>query len=382
MIIHLFLTKEMDNKNFFINLFIINSNPFISMEDNVLRHQILLAKLKTLQNQFENEFKIQWNAFIKKCDKNMFQAKQLNIGNHTRPFLVFLGATTNCDFDNSSILRETAQLAVSIEAIHKASVIIDDIIDGDSLRRGEKCMHTEFGEYETVFFAVCMLAQGIQHANHMLSCKGNDKLHMTTISLLCNTIYDMCHGAIQEISSDVQEQINLKHIQKIINSETIKLIENSLYIGFLYSETDTKETGDLIRDIGKRCGYIFQVMNDLEAFCNPEYIMDYKGNINSDFLRSRKNIILPYLYQACNKADKKKLLELLKNGEISFIATKKLFDEYMIKTEIFKDINDVYSSIFSILTVLRPIIYNQQWIEAFESYLEYTKNKYQKLLNM
>lgn len=347
-----------------------------------MKNQILLLKLKTLQKQFENEFSTQWNTFIQKCDKNMAKARRLNIGNHTRPFLVFLGATTNCDFDNPDILRETAQLAVSIESIHKASVIIDDIIDGDSLRRGEKCMHSEFGKYETIFFGVCMLAHGIQHTNDMLSNKGNDQLHVTTISLLCDTIYNMCHGAIREISSNVQEQINLKHIQEIINLETIKLIENSLFIGFLYSGTDNEMEGNCLRDIGKKCGYIFQVMNDLEAFCNPEHILAYKGNMNSDFLRSRKNIILPYLYQSCSKPERKKLIELLGGDELCFQAAKNLFDKYSIKEIIFRDINNVYSSIFSTLTVLSPMINNRQWIETFEAYLEYTKNKYQAILNM
>ena len=121
-----------------------------------------LTKLGVMQKRFNIEFNKHWIDFLKKCDKNMSRATQLNIGNHTRPLLVYLGATANSDFNNTAVIEETAQLAVSIEAIHKASVIIDDIIDGDSLRRGEKCMHQEFGEYETIFFAVCMLALGIE----------------------------------------------------------------------------------------------------------------------------------------------------------------------------------------------------------------------------
>ncbi len=347
-----------------------------------MENSLLLLKLKTLQKQFEKEFNIHWNTFIRNCDTKMSTARQLNIGNHTRPFLVYLGATIDCDFDNLDILKDTAQLAVSIEAIHKASVIIDDIVDGDFLRRGEKCMHNEFGEYETVFFGICMLSLGIRYANNMLSLKGNEKLHTITISLLSDTIYDMCHGAIKEISSDIQEQINLKYVQDIINSETIKLIENSLYIGFLHSGTENETAGNVIRDIGRQCGYIFQVMNDLEAFCNPRHIFAYKGNINSDFLRSRKNIILPYLYQTCSKPDKKKLLDLIGENELCFQEAKNLFDKYAIKEIIMKDINDVYHSIFSKLVVLNPEIHNRQWIATFEAYLQYTKNKYQSILNI
>lgn len=278
-------------------------------------------------------------------------------------------------------MKETSQLAVSIEAVHKASVIVDDIIDGDSLRRSEQCMHNEFGEYKTILFGVSMLAQGIQHANNILSTKGNDKLHMMTINLLCQTVNEMCHGAILELSANVHERTSLRHVQEIINSQTIKLIENSLFIGFLNQGTGTDVQAETVNMIGRKCGYIFQVMNDLEAFCNPEYIMKHKGNINSDFLRSRKSIVLPYLYQACNRKDKKKLLALLDSGELSFQMAKILFDQYEIKKIALKELHDVYSAILFFLAKLKPTVHNNQWCDVFESYLEHTKTKYQKILN-
>lgn len=346
-----------------------------------MEDKINLAKLGVMQKRFNTEFNKYWMDFIKKCDKNMSRAIQLNIGNHTRPLLVYLGATANSDFNNTAVITETAQLAVSIEAIHKSSVIIDDIIDGDSMRRGQKCMHKEFGQYETIFFAVCMLALGIENINIMLASKNLDGIHATVISLLCNTIYEMCHGAIMEITSNVEKQTSLEYIQEIINSETIKLIENSLYIGFLYTGSENKKASDIIKNMGRKCGYIFQVMNDLEAFCNPQHIIEYKGNLNSDFLRSRKNIILPYLYNSCNKTDKKLLLSLLNGNELCFSNAQKLFIKYDIKDIILKDIDDIYISLFSEITSLSPEICNSHWIDIFNTYLNYSKTKYQSILN-
>lgn len=347
-----------------------------------MKNKFSVLKLGRIYKQFETEFCKNWSTFIEQCDTTMSKAKQLNIGNHTRPFLVYLGSTTYFDFDDVNIMNETAQIAVSIEAIHKASVIIDDIIDGDSLRRGEKCMHYEFGEYETIFFAICMLAMGIENMSSILSDHKYETIHTSVISILCNTIYSMCHGAIMEISSDIKQQTNLQHIQEIINSETTKLIENSLFIGFLYTGSSNAKTGDIIRNIGSKCGYIFQVMNDLEAFCNPHHVLLYKGNINSDFLHSRKNIILPYLYGACDKADKKHLTELLENGDNCFQDAKKLFDKYNIKSIILKELNDIYDSLLLLLPTIKSQIKNQQWIIFFESYLNYTKDKYQNIINI
>lgn len=352
-----------------------------SLWRNAMNSEMYLLELKSIQKQFEQKFNFYWNEFVLKCDKRLAEARQLNIGNHTRPFLVYLGYAANAGFNNSSAIEKTAQLAVSIEAVHKASIIIDDIIDGDTLRRGEKCMHDQFGEYETVFFAVCMLANGVENVNKMLSFDKTETLHTSIISILCNTIYSMCNGAIKELSLDAQNITNLEYIQDIIDAETVKLIENSLYIGYLCSGETNEIASKTIRNIGRKCGYIFQVMNDLEVFCNPDYILAYKGNINSDFLRSRKSIILPYLYKACNMSDKRALMEMLGKDVTSFGETKRLFEQYDIKSAILKDVCVIYDSLFEILSSLPNDIYNKRWIEIFTAYIKYTKNKYQALLN-
>lgn len=347
-----------------------------------MENKLYKLKMRHIYKQFEAGFSKNWNVFIEECDRNMSRARQLNIGNHTRPFLVYLGCATYFDFDDKNMLDMSAKMAVSIEAIHKASIIIDDIIDGDSLRRGEKCMHSEFGEYETIFFAVCMLALGIKNINNILSPHKYKTIHASVISILCDTIYSMCHGAIMEITSDVHQQMDLSRIQEIINSETTKLIENSLFIGYLYTGVSNAEIGNAIRSIGNKCGYIFQIMNDLEAFCNPQYILEYKGNINSDFLRSRKNIILPYLFNACNKTDKKHLTTLLKHSDSSFLEAKELFEKYEIKQVILKEINEIYDSLLLMLPTISPALKNKNWVDFFIMYLKVLREKHQNILNI
>lgn len=49
------------------------------MKDNI-------TLLESMRTEFENEFKIHWDKFIWECDQEISQARQLNIGDHTRPF--------------------------------------------------------------------------------------------------------------------------------------------------------------------------------------------------------------------------------------------------------------------------------------------------------
>lgn len=340
-----------------------------------------LAKIKSLHKSFINDFKPEWKLFLKNINPEFSNATQLNIGNHTRPFLVLWGYLIDKDFDKSNISDNIIQLSISIEAIHKASVIIDDIIDGDQLRRGQKCMHMEYGEYPTIFFAVCMLAKAIDKVNTLLSIGSSQLLQTQIISLLCDTIYSMCNGAILEITSTPEKQINLNRVKEIIDSETAQLIKNSLLIGFLYNKIDNTKLENNIHVIGRKCGYVFQVMNDLEVFCNPGYIEKYKGNLNSDFLRSRKSIVLPVLYEHCDSSEKSLLIDILLNQEKNFDYIKGLFDKYNLKYYFKTNIENTYISIENILDEINTLINNTTWVDYFKTFIEITFNQYLNNLN-
>lgn len=336
--------------------------------------------IQKLQVKFIEKFEPEWRSFLENVYIDYSGATQLSIGNHTRPFLVLWGYLVNQDMDNPNITNDILQLAVGVEAIHKASVIIDDIIDGDTLRRGKKCMHIEYGEYPTIFFAVCMLSKAIKQVNTLLSINKNQSLQTKTVSLLCDTIYAMCHGAIEEITATPEQQISLDYVEEIIDSETAQLIKNSLLLGYLYNDINNPKLECNIHLIGRKCGYIFQIMNDLEAFCNPEYISRYKGDINSDFLRSRKSIVLPVLYQQCNSQERTILIDGISGAGSNFNEIKNLFDKYNLKQFFKEDIQNVYLSIKDLLAESDVLINNTKWINSFMLFIETTKKKYLNIL--
>lgn len=328
------------------------------------------------QAEFLAKFEKDWTAFLVDCEPHLSKACQLHIGNHMRPQLAFWGYMISPPTDNSHKYNEISSLAVSIEAVHKASVIIDDIIDGDTKRRGQPCMHTEHGEYPTVFFAVCMLAKAISQMKCIFPT--SESAYAQMVRLLCETIHAMCTGAIQEITAPQESQINLGYIQDIIDRETAQLIKNSLYMGYLLSGNAQAEVGDAICTIGAKCGFLFQVMNDLEPFCNPDYVTQYKGNLNADFLRTRKSIVLPYLYRECSVHDKKILLDTLGKPE-SFGTAKKLFDYYHIQEIIDSEVEDVYISVAQLLHIIATAGH-LAWAKSFSEFTENLQRRYKTVL--
>lgn len=338
----------------------------------------LAIEIKNMQTRFLREFDKEWNNFLASCDPNLSQAQQLHIGNHMRPQLACWGFMINKNIMSYKDYSEIAKLAVSIESVHKASVIIDDIIDGDTKRRGLPCMHQIYGEYQTVFFAVCMLAKGISQIRTVMPLS-HASVYMEMVDVLCNTIHSMCIGAITEISAPIEKQIDLSFVQEIIDCETAQLIKNSLYMGFLFADEVDASVGNTLCTIGSKCGYIFQVMNDLEPFCNPKYISEYKGDINADFLRSRKSIVLPHLYHSCTNNDKNLLLDAINAGSVSVVLS--LFEKYSIHIKISEEIEQIYNSILHLLNDIANSGYHD-WADSFSIFTEDLQKKYRSILHM
>lgn len=171
-------------------------------------------------------------------------------------------------------------------------------------------------------------------------------------------------GAINEINTSTKDRYNLGRIQEIINSETVSLLTNSFLLGYWATNQYDDALNKVFSQIGSRSAYIFQVMNDLEPFCNPEYIMKHKGNLNADCLRSRKNIVIPYLYSIVSHKEKIEIDRLL-NSEKNYVQLKILFDKHHILDLIMQDIRAVKSCIYSDINSLPLQKVSCEWKEAF-----------------
>ncbi len=322
------------------------------------------------RNSFINNFKLKWKEYLNSFDMPYGNSQQLAIGNRLRPILCCWGYMHNYKAAEITSFDFISSVAVSLEAIHKASVIIDDVIDGDNKRRGIDCFHIEFSETEAIFFAVCLLSGAIKNLNEILGKAVSKQIVIkNSINLLCDTITNMCVGALNEIQIGIEDRFNINIINQIINSETVALLKNSFLIGYMSSDKYNETLLNAFSNIGMKCGYIFQVMNDLEPYCNPQYILSHKGNLNSDCLRSRKNIVIPYLFSNSTKKDQA-LLKSLMDTEGNFVTLKDLFDKYHIRDIIFSDINDLRMAIYNTINSIPTDITNPDWLEVFPIFVD------------
>jgi len=256
-------------------------------------------------------------------------ALQLRIGNQLRPKLTCWGAAFNTSQADEIDLPRTAEVASYIEMLHKASIIIDDMVDRDDAHHGKKAFHAEFGSDKATIFALTLLGKGAAGINRVFQ---HTQSGCQSMALYTQTIYRMAEGCLAELDLDAFSRYDTDRIRQIINLETISLIKNSLLLGYWSNCGTDLSMEKVITEIGENCGYIFQILNDLEPFSSAEKNSLYKGGWNMDMDRDRKNIAVAYIFGAASERERRSLTSM--SGEAVQSLVMELYKKYSVYDEI------------------------------------------------
>lgn len=251
-------------------------------------------------------FHDKWIKFLDSLDVPYKGALQLRIGSHLRPLLVYWGYFLGKKGGNPLELDQVTEIALCVEILHKVSIIVDDLIDKDVSRHNASTFHIQYTPEETIIFAVYMIGIAFEKLNSTVA-KMPD-IHNNFIKIYSQTLHIMAKGCLQELMLDSNSKYDLHGISEIISMETSTLIRNSISLGYFATMPKDNDAIHLVNAIGEKVGYLFQVLNDMEPFASESNIIIHKGSLNIDFNRSRKNIVLPYIYGCCSVREKKKLM--------------------------------------------------------------------------
>lgn len=245
-------------------------------------------------NEEEKLFLIEIDSRVKillsELPKQYQDILQIVNGNRFRPLLAYYGYTLYSDKLNETIYRS----ATAIELIHKASIIIDDIIDQDEKRHGLPAVHCQYSINEALIITVFLLGKCIELLSDI-----ND----STVKLFSQMIIKMCQGTLRELN--VNNEITISEVREILDNQTSQVIQNSLLIGL--KSYDYLLDNKNLETVGYKLGYIFQLLNDCEIYFNPGFSIKYKGNANFDINKQRKNLCYSYLEQFLSSKEKVKI---------------------------------------------------------------------------
>lgn len=325
-------------------------------------YDFIMGNSEKSMNTFFHE---KWTAFLDELEVPYGKAIQLRIGNHLRPLLVYWGNAFAAHSINAICVDAATEMALCIEIMHKTSIIIDDLIDSDEKRHNRTAFHKQYSSEETVIFAIYFLGKAF--------CKMNElSVHYPTLKnisldIFSKTLCMMANGCLQELTLTADSRYDIRVISNIISMETSALIKNSALLGFLISRTPTKEQMILLNDIGDKVGFLFQAMNDLEPFSSYKNISLHKGSFNIDFERSRKNLIVAYIYGMCGTKEKQQLKKIKNCPEaISYMI--QLYKKYNIFNIVQNDLKEVEGQVEALIDQLATQKINKQCLDDFHRF--------------
>lgn len=146
-------------------------------------------------------------------------------------------------------------LAQTIEFIHNASLLHDDLIDRSQLRRGKPAAWTKYTPEYAVLAGDYLLARVMVN----LSSHGNIKL----VQYTANVISDLLEGEWLQDSVVGDFFVTLEQLDRIHNLKTASLFKWCIRAPFIAQERYDEELHQILEEMGTLLGQLFQRSDDL-----------------------------------------------------------------------------------------------------------------------
>jgi len=239
-------------------------------------------------------------------------------------------------------LENSIPLAIAIELAHNASLIHDDIVDNDKIRRGNPALHKEIGIGNATVLGDAMILLSIYIVALATST-------VDTVKLISKYGFELCDGEFLDLSLNIKTASIEDYFLKI-NRKTAILFKSSAHIAALAANGSTKEI-DALSNFGENIGIIYQIkddMNDILEIENGNYSIDLKQGIvtlplihfykNTD--KSAREFLIKIFGKGYTIKNYKKLLKKIEEAG-SFKYCKKEIEKFKIKAQnCLKDLED------------------------------------------
>ena len=222
-------------------------------------------------------------------------------GKRLRPTLVLLTARA-C----GKIIPETYHGAATVELLHTATLIHDDVIDESDFRRGKRSLNAIYDNTSAILIGDFLLSTALAE-----SVKTKNLEIVRIIWELGNYLAD---GELLQFNLAKDIIISESDYFDVIDKKTASLLSASLAIGAITGGANEELISQFVK-VGKLLGISFQLKDDIF-----DYYSDDVGKPTGNDIREGK-VTLPLIY-ALNNAPKD-----VSDGMMEIIKTRNYSDE-------------------------------------------------------
>ena len=221
-------------------------------------------------------------------------------GKRIRPLLVLLFSRA-LGFEGA----ERFEMAATVEFIHTATLLHDDVVDESELRRGRKTANALFGNSASVLVGDFLYSRAFQM---MVSVE-----RMRVLDVLADATNVIAEGEVLQLLNMHDPDVTLEAYLKVIRYKTAKLFEASARVGAVLGNAPS-ELEEHCAAYGRALGTAFQLVDD---------VLDYEGsteqlgkNVGDDLREGKPTLPLLLAMQRGTEAQRQVIREAIEHGQV------------------------------------------------------------------
>ncbi len=240
--------------------------------------EILAPELEKLNQLIYSHYQSTDIPLIKEVVQHLINAG----GKRIRPLLIFAFCKM---FNNNNI--KSVNAAASIELIHTATLLHDDVIDGATMRRDIPTANNLWGNKISILVGDYLFTIASKCA---IACDDQRVLDIVT-----DAISVITQGEIQQLLNISNLQLTYEEYLQVISAKTAKLFAAAGHIAATLNGIPDQS----LLDFGQAFGMAFQIVDD---------VIDYQENsgkrIGQDFYDGKVTLPVIIAYQQANDNEK------------------------------------------------------------------------------
>lgn len=264
------------------------------MDRKQLIAQPIASELNTFNTYFRDSIYSENDRIQKVIDRIM-----KSDGKKIRPILTLLAAKACGEINDITYLS-----AITVELLHTATLIHDDVVDESKLRRGKPSVNAIYDNKIAVlagdYFLSTALIKSVLTSN------------IEIITSISNLGRSLAEGELNQLSLAKEIIIDEDQYFEVIKKKTASLLSVCMKIGSI-SVGAPQEVVDKFEKLGEYLGVCFQIKDDIF-----DYFSDNVGKPTGNDIREGK-ITLPLLYalKNANESDTESMLSVIENVDFT-----------------------------------------------------------------
>ncbi len=228
-------------------------------------------------------------------------------GKRLRPALAMISA----DAVKKGEGKRALPFGITLEIIHNFTLVHDDIMDNDDLRRGVPTVHKVFDE-----------ATAINAGDAMFALAFNVLSRLDVDDSILREILDDVSGMVLGIAEGQQMDMDFEERMDIDPEEYLEMIEKKTALMFINAAKNGARIAgappsvyEKMAEYGKYMGLAFQIWDDFLDLTADEKTLGKP--VGSDIRNGKKTLMVVYTLQRLEVPDRERFLNILGNEKAS-----------------------------------------------------------------